>query len=91
MNASNFNLGTTVATHGAIDLANGNKEVLGSFLARHASCDFGDLCEDDINVNLHAILHGGRILSSYSLNSTKVYVITEHDRSCTTILLASEY
>ncbi|HGM8090051.1 TPA: hypothetical protein ACKP9S_006482 [Pseudomonas aeruginosa] len=60
----------------------------------HASGDFGILAEDDRQVNLLG-LHSSpqdRLFSAYLLkDDIKVYVITESDRSSTTVLLASEY
>lgn len=58
---------------------------------RHASGDYGDLCPTDILENVRAIRRGHRILSAYLIGDQKVYVITEADRSATTVLLASEY
>ncbi len=58
---------------------------------RHASGDFGDLCVEDRAANSHAIEVGHRVLSAYVIRGEKIYVITEADRSCTTVLLASEY
>lgn len=60
-------------------------------LARHANGDFGDLCPEDIKLNRRTIAHGDRILSAFEIGTAKVYVITEADSSCTTVLLASEY
>ena len=45
----------------------------------------------DVQANVHAIQHDERILSAYKLHGEKLYVITEWDRSVTTLLLASEY
>jgi len=67
-------------------------------LARHAFGDWGDwgdLCEEDREANRQAVAHGGRVFSSYEvgtgLNATKVWVITEADRSSTCCLLPGEY
>jgi hypothetical protein len=64
--------------------------------SRHATGDFGDVCHDDFEANLDAIAGGLRIVSVYRCDdkqgeSAKVYVITEADRSVTTLLLAEEY
>ena len=53
--------------------------------------DFGDLDESDVQSNVHAMQHDERILSAYKLHGEKLYVITEWDRSVTTLLMASEY
>ena len=63
---------------------------------RHARGDFGDVCNEDFEANLDALSEGLRILSVYHCDNkhgdrTKVYVITEADRSTTTVLLAEEY
>ena len=57
---------------------------------RHAGGDWGDLCDDDIAANVHAIQHDLRVLSAYIVGGEKMYVITEWDRTATTLLLASE-
>lgn len=83
-----FALGLLTITPGAETLP---AEVLVSFFRRHASGDFGDLDEHDVAVNRSAIAYGTRILSQYTHDGVKVFVITEGDRSRTTCLLASEY
>lgn len=61
-------------------------------LDRHRSGDFGDVCEEDKALNDEAIETGDRILSAYiDRNGIKFWIITEWDRSATTILLPSEY
>jgi hypothetical protein len=61
-------------------------------LERHVTGDFGDLCDEDKATNLMAIAEGGRVFSSYEVAPrVKVWVITEADRSATTLLLPSEY
>lgn len=67
-------------------------EQLIGFMRRHTSCDWGDLCDEDKDVNNHALECGARILSAYHLlDGTKIWIITEADRSVTTILFPSEY
>jgi hypothetical protein len=59
---------------------------------RHATGDWGEMCDDDKQSNEAAIGHGTRLLSAYRLcDQTKVWIITEADRSATTILLPEEY
>jgi hypothetical protein len=59
---------------------------------RHQTGDFGDLVAEDIAANQHALRVGARIFSAYILESgEKLWVITESDRSCTTIITPSEY
>ena len=61
-------------------------------LARHLSGDWGEVCAEDAKENEFSLEHGFRLLSAYVLrDGTKVWIITEADRSATTILLFSEY
>lgn len=62
-----------------------------NLVARHVSGDFGDVCAEDAEMNREAVTLGGRILSSYLVGEQKVWVITEADRSLTTVLLPSDY
>ena len=62
------------------------------FLARHVVGDWGDLDEDDRAENELSIREGFRLLSAYHLrDGTRIWIITEADRSSTTVLLPSEY
>jgi len=64
----------------------------GEFLARHHSGDWGDLEEEDRQENARSLEHGFRLLSAYkTVAGEKLWVITEADRSVTTLLLPSEY
>jgi hypothetical protein len=61
-------------------------------LARHRSGDWGDVCDTDKHANGRAVVADERILSAYTLpTGTKVWIITEADRSSTCILLPNEY
>lgn len=86
-----FPLGELTVTQGAAPyLFSGVISALG-IVSRHQSGDWGDLCNDDKRCNDHAVSSGGRILSSYRVDATtRLWVITESDRSVTTILLPSE-
>lgn len=87
---SKFSLGQTVITAGAYEKLN-HYEVL-SALIRHSTGDWGDVCEEDKLSNDQAVEEGLRILSSYrTKDGTKFWIITEWDRSVTTVLLPSEY
>ena len=86
-----FQLGAVVATPGALQLCEKHKVNQLSLIGRHIRGDWGDLCTEDISANVDALAYDGRVLSSYLISGTKVYVITEWDRSATTLLLASEY
>ena len=67
------------------------KDVISS-LVRHAGGDFGDVSEEDWELNEEAVDTGDRILSAYiDRKGVKFWIITEWDRSATTILLPSEY
>jgi hypothetical protein len=62
------------------------------FLVRHVTGDWGNLGPYDKEENATSVKHGFRILSSYHLgNGEKLWIITEADRSVTTLLLPSEY
>jgi len=60
-------------------------------LARHATGDWGELCAFDRRQNEIGLREGYRIFSSYEVPTERVWVITEADRSVTTILLPEEY
>ena len=84
-----FPIGKTYATPGALAL-----EVdLLNYLRRHHCGDWGDeLCAKDKQANEDALEHGTRLLSCYRTPAgDRLYIITEWDRSMTTILLPEEY
>ena len=88
-----FSLGKIVATPGALDaLARANQRPH-DFLNRHAAGDWGaELSEEDKAENEYSLQHGFRILSSYKTAAgEKLWVITEADRSVTTLLLPEDY
>jgi hypothetical protein len=69
-----------------------NGQSAAEFLQRHVRCDWGDVCEEDAELNNEALSDGGRLLSSYCLNdTTKLWIITEADRTSSCCLLPSEY
>lgn len=85
-----FQLGQVVATHGVMDATTEDERI--SALTRHCGGDWGEVCADDKAANDEALASGGRLLSAYlTASGTKFWVITEHDRSVTTLLLPSEY
>lgn len=88
---SRFELGQVVATPGAIAFANEQGINLINYIRRHAKGDDGDLSADDKRANKEALEYGNRIFSSYTINKDKIYIITEHDRSSTTIMMAEDY
>jgi hypothetical protein len=86
-------LGRVVATNGAkaaLDATDSNPLV---YLVRHAAGDWGTVCAEDAELNNSALIEGERILSAYTLKDgeTTMWIITERDRSVTTLLLPSEY
>lgn len=88
--SAKFNLGQTVATTGVATKLSPD-EILAS-LARHQRGDWGELDDDDRNANERALLEEGRLVSRYrSVDGTPFYVITEWNRSLTTVLLPEEY
>ena len=91
--ASKFSLGTMLATPGALDALRKSKESPQTFIQRHASGDWGEeLCSEDRQLNEQALLDGDRLLSAYKTAlGSKLWVITEADRSATTVLLPEEY
>jgi hypothetical protein len=83
-------LGMLVATPNA--LANVSSEEIQKALQRHVSGDWGELDEEDKKANDEALQSGERLLSAYkSATGTKFWIITEADRSVTTILLPEDY
>ena len=87
-----FSLGQTVATPGALKALMAAGQTPLELLQRHIAGDWGDLPEEDKAENELSLKAGFRILSAYKLmTGVKVWVITEADRSATTILLPDEY
>ncbi len=85
-------LGEVVATPGALSALEESGEQPGEFLSRHEAGDWGDLCIEDRKENEFSLAHGFRLLSSYKLRTGKtLWIITEADRSSTTLLLPDEY
>ena len=92
MNKPLFYLGQLVATPGAIDLMDASNVPVTDLIQRHMIGDWGDLDDEDKRMNDHAVAQGGlRIFSAYKVGASKVWIITEADRSATTILLPDEY
>ncbi|OAI07036.1 hypothetical protein A1353_08415 [Methylomonas methanica] len=87
-----FPLGQTVATPGAL-AALAELGMTGfELLYRHHRGDWGDLDQEDIATNNAALKDGARLFSSYQLTQQiKIWIITEADRSVTTLLLPEEY
>lgn len=89
-NARMFPLGNMYATPGVIREV--SPEEIRTSLERHTNGDWGDLCEHDWRANDLAIENDARLLSAYQTGAgRKFWIITEADRSVTTILLPEEY
>lgn len=99
-----FSLGQVVATPAALALLAVHGVEPAELLVRHLSGDWGQVCTEDALANDEALKVGNRVLSSYVLplqpsgrqkgeasQVDRVWVITEHDRSSTCVLLPSEY
>ena len=85
-------------TPGALAALQRSNQTAGGFLARHAQCDWGDLSAEDAKLNVHAVAHEDqpdlrtRVLSAYRTNlGERLWIITEADRSVTTVLLPEDY
>lgn len=87
---SKFPLGQVVATPGALEQV-AQPEIMNA-ISRHARGDWGELDEEDRQANEESLLDGSRLLSAYSdTKGTKFWIITEADRSVTTVLLPEDY
>ena len=80
-----------MATPGAIKLLSEAGEDALSYLARHAAGDCGELCTFDRRQNEVALRAEERALSSYHVGGGEIWIITEADRSVTTVLLPEDY
>jgi hypothetical protein len=87
-----FPLGQIVATPGALTALTDAGNTATEFLDRHVQGDWGELDEEDRRENERSLNDNCRLLSAYRLrDGTKIWIITEADRSSTTILLPEEY
>jgi hypothetical protein len=90
MTEAKFPLGQTVITRTALAVLTAAD--VASAIARHAAGDWGDLDAEDLAANEQALREGSRLFSVYhSSAGVKFYVITEWDRSVTTVLLPEDY
>ena len=91
----NYFLGKTVMTSGVNNkLAESEKfaREIKICMEKYIICDGGDLCNEDKEMSDNALRNvNDRILAVYDTSEGKIYIITEHDRSATTILFADEY
>ena len=87
-----FPLGRLLATPGALKALEQSGEEALTFLRRHARGDWGIVCDEDKRLNNEALKNGERLLSAYELkDGTRIWAITEADRSATTLLRPDEY
>lgn len=89
MTEEKFPLGRVVMTPGVAALA--SEEELQQFVRRHHAGDWGVVDKEDRDDNDDAVGQGGPVHSAYECKGTKIWVITEGDRSVTTVLLPDEY
>jgi len=87
-----FALGQTFITPGAEEALMIAGQTAIEFLRRHMSCDWGELSDDDVQENELSLKKGFRLLSNYRTGKgQQLWIITEADRSATTVLLPAEY
>ena len=87
-----FALGQVLATPGALSALIEANQTPFSFLARHVVGDWGKLDPHDVQENEAALERGGRLFSRYqTAQGVVIWIITEWDRSATTLLLPAEY
>ena len=87
MNKPLFNLGRLVATRGALALGIN----FAPYLNQHQQGHWGDVGQEDWQENDRSVQAGFRILSAYETGNGRIWIITEADRSATTVLLPEEY
>ena len=85
-------LGQIVATPNALRALEDANQAPEEFLARHQAGDWGEVPAEDWQENELSVREGFRVLSSYTLSTgKKIWIITEADRSATTLLLPADY
>ena len=90
--APRFELGQTVITPGAEEALETAGQTANDFLRRHVTGDWGELSDGDVKENELSLEQGFRLLSRYqTTKGERLWIITEADRSATTILLPLEY
>ncbi len=87
-----FPLGQVVATPGALEVMDQYAINALDLIQRHQSGDWGNVPPSDAEENMRSVENGWRILSSYAISDDQnLWIITEADRSVTTLLLPEEY
>ena len=90
--APQFELGEVVATPGALAELERQQVLPILLVSKHLHGDWGNVSAQDALANDNALKDGGRLLSSYAIApNVRIWVITEADRSVTTLLLPAEY
>ena len=84
-------LGHVVATPGALEVVRDHGLDVVGLLHRHRAGDWGTVSDHDARANDLALQNGTRVLSAYETPGGRLWIITEADRSATTVLLPSEY
>ena len=81
-----------MATPGALRAFEKAEQLPAAFLDRHVHGDWGDVPEADKQANERSVAQGLRILSAYTTSAgDKIWILTEADRSATTLMLPEEY
>ena len=88
-----FSLGRVVATPGALEVLEETHTDYLTLLFRHVRGDWGEVPTEDARENERSVREGFRVISSYPIgeDGSKIWIITEADRSSTCLLLPSEY
>jgi hypothetical protein len=96
-----FEIGKVVATRRVWDLMTENQQFhdfVSGCLSRYILYDWGDTCPEDWRANNEAALHGERVMAVYNIPEDMesefeehLWIITERDRSATTLLFPSDY
>jgi hypothetical protein len=87
-----FELGQIVATPAALETLHASGQDGSEFINRHVRGDYGEMPPEDVAANKEAVRDGARVMSAYTtLNGKRIWVITEADRSATTLLLPEDY
>jgi len=92
-----FNLGQIVATPGALEVLEASGQTPQFFLEKHQCGDWGEVCQEDKELNDQSLVDGSRLLSAYkTLKGERIWIITEAvgddgRRSVSTILTPQEY
>lgn len=89
---SKFDFGRVVATTTLANYCEKKGFSMLPYLIRHANGDWDDVCKEDWKSNDEALKNGERLLSEYKLpDGRRIWIITEWDRSATTLLFPEDY